>query len=389
MSRLTALVNARIFDGQDWHLDKALIIDGERINGLERADKISTEHYDCIDLTGLKLIPGLIDTQVNGGGGALLNDAPTVETLCTIGDAHRKLGTTSFLPTLISDDLDVVQATIAAVDAALEQGVPGVIGVHLEGPFLNPLRKGVHNDSKFKRIDEAAFCLLTSLKRGKTYITLAPECTTPEMIKRLSDAGIIVAAGHTAATYDETCLALKSGLKAFTHLFNAMTPMTSREPGVVGAALEDNNSWCGIIVDNYHVAPATLKVAIAAKAKGKTILVTDAMPTVGAVEKVFVLNGEKIYAKNGRCATANDTLAGSDLDMISAVRNTHTLLDLPLEEAIRMASCYPAEMLGLGQELGYLKPNYRANCITIDENFAVHHSWIDGKLKHYEQKFTD
>ncbi|MDN3639287.1 N-acetylglucosamine-6-phosphate deacetylase [Simiduia curdlanivorans] len=383
MQRLTALINATIFDGEHWHSDKALVLANDKIRALVPASGLEKANYELVDLTGLKLIPGLIDTQVNGGGGALLNDKPSVATLCTIGDAHRKLGTTSFLPTLISDDLSVVGATIKAVSEAMAKKVPGVIGVHLEGPFLNSLRKGVHNAEKFKVIDEQAFELLTSLKSGKTYVTLAPECTTPEMIKRLADAGVIVAAGHTAATYEETKLALDSGLKAFTHLFNAMTPLTSREPGVVGAALEDHHSWCGIIVDNYHVAPATLRVAIAAKAKGKMVLVTDAMPTVGASEKSFILNGEKIFAKDGRCATANDTLAGSDLDMIGAVKNTHELLGLALGEAIRMASTYPAEMLGMASELGQLKPDFRANCITIDDDFNVHHSWIDGQLVQY------
>ncbi|BFM11166.1 N-acetylglucosamine-6-phosphate deacetylase [Simiduia litorea] len=383
MQRLTALINAVIFDGDQWHSDKALLLANEKIHALVPLGDLDKTHYDLVDLTGLKLIPGLIDTQVNGGGGALLNDEPSVATLCTIGDAHRKLGTTSFLPTLISDDLAVVAAAIKAVTNALAEKIPGVIGVHLEGPFLNSLRKGVHNAEKFKVIDEPAFALLTSLKAGKTYVTLAPECTTPAMIKRLTSAGVIVAAGHTAATYEETKLALDHGLKAFTHLFNAMTPLTSREPGVVGAALEDPNSWCGIIVDNYHVAPATLKVAIAAKTKGKIVLVTDAMPTVGAREKSFTLNGEKIFAKDGRCATTNGTLAGSDLDMMSAVRNTHELLGVELGEAIRMASTYPADMLGLASELGQLKPNFRANCITIDDNFNVHHSWIDGQLIQY------
>ena len=383
MQRLSALINAKIFDGEQWHTDKTLLLAGQKIHALLPNDEVDRASCDLIDLTGLRLIPGLIDTQVNGGGGVLLNDSPTVKALCTIGDAHRKLGTTSFLPTLISDDLSIVDAAIKAVAQALAQQVPGVIGIHLEGPFLNSLRKGVHNAAKFKVIDEQAFELLTSLKAGKTYVTLAPECTTPEMIKRLANAGVIVSAGHTAATYEETKLALDHGLQAFTHLFNAMTPLTSREPGVVGAALEDTNSWCGIIVDNYHVASATLKVAIAAKAKGKMVLVTDAMPTVGCAEKSFTLNGETIFAKNGRCATANDSLAGSDLDMISAVKNTHQLLAIELGEAIRMASVYPAEMLGLGAELGYLKANYRANCITIDDNFQVQHSWIDGQLMQY------
>ena len=383
MEKQTALINARIFDGENWLSDTALIISGSKIQKLVSQASVDQHDFQIVDLNGLSLIPGLIDTQVNGGGGVLLNDAPTLETLCTIGDAHRKLGTTSFLPTLITDDLDVVKQTLATVDEALSLQIPGVIGVHLEGPFLNSDRKGVHDAAKFRTLDDTAFNLLNSLKHGVTYVTLAPECTTPDMIKRLADAGIIVAAGHTAASYAEIRQALDHGLKAFTHLFNAMTPLGSREPGVVGAALEDTESWCGIIVDNYHVHPSTLKIAIAAKARGKMLLVTDAMPTVGAVDKSLVLNGERLQAANGRCATSAGTLAGSDLDMLSAVKNTHQLLDLPLAEAIRMASLYPATLLGLEHQLGRLAPGFQADMIAIDEHFVLHHSWIAGKDKSY------
>lgn len=383
MAKAKALINARIFDGDGWLTDHALIYCGQNIEQIAPLSSIDTGDYDVTDLGGLRLLPGLIDTQVNGGGGALLNDAPTLETLCTIGDAHRKMGTTSFLPTLITDNLEVVEHTLATVSEALKTGVPGVIGVHLEGPFLNPARKGVHDASKMKMLDEAALALLTSMSEGVTYVTLAPECTTPEMIARLSAAGVVVAAGHTAADYTQIRTALDHGLKAFTHLFNAMTPMTSREPGVVGAALEDDRSWCGIIVDNYHVHPSTLKVAIAAKPKGKMILVTDAMPTVGATDKSFFLNGERIQAKEGRCATADGTLAGSDLDMLSAVKNTHRDLGLTLDEAIRMASVYPAAMLGLDHKLGKLAAGYQADMIAIDDQFTLHHSWIGGCEKRY------
>lgn len=378
----TALTGAHIFDGEQWLQDHALLLAGERIEALIPSDQVP-EGCTRVALDGLRLAPGLIDTQVNGGGGVLLNDQTTVEAICTIGDAHRALGTTSFLPTLISDDLAVVKSAIDAVDQAISANVPGVLGVHLEGPFLNPARKGVHNDAVFRQIDDDAIALLTSLKQGVTYVTLAPERTTPERIAQLAGAGVIVAAGHTAADYAQTRQALDAGLKAFTHLFNAMTPMTSREPGVVGAALEDEHSWCGIIVDKYHVDPATLRVALKAKARGKMILVTDAMPTVGAAEKRFVLNGETIVAEHGRCATANGTLAGSDLDMIGAVKNTHELLCVELGEALRMASAYPAAMLGLDHTLGYLRPGYQADLIAFDARFHVSHSWIKGQLRSF------
>lgn len=375
---ISALVNGRIFTGEAWFDDHALIIDGDRIRDLVPLAALPADITRC-DLGGRMLLPGLFDTQVNGGGGALFNDAPSVATLRTIAAAHRQYGTTALLPTLISDDLAVVEKAIAAVEQAINEKVPGIVGIHLEGPFLNPARKGVHNAEKFRTINEAAFNLLTSLKVGKTLVTLAPELTTPEIIRRLADAGVTVAAGHSAADYAQTRAALAAGLSSFTHLFNAMTPFTSREPGMVGAALEDAESYCGIIVDGYHVHPATLKVAVAAKPKGRMVLVTDAMPTVGAANKEFILNGEVIRSENGRCATATGTLAGSDLDMLSAVRNSVALLGLELSEAVRMASVYPAAMMGLENELGSLKPGYKANMILVDDELNLLNSWIDGQ----------
>lgn len=372
-----ALVNAAIFTGENWLSEHAIVIDGDVITHVCALPELA-KNIPQINLRGYRLLPGLVDTQVNGGGGLLFNDAPTVTTLRAMAAAHRRFGTTGFLPTLISDDLVIVEQAIAAVRQAIKEKVSGILGIHLEGPFLNPARKGVHNAEKFRALDDDAVALLSSLKTGKTLVTLAPELTTPAMIQKLCAAGVIVAAGHSAATYRETRTALNAGLSSFTHLFNAMTPLSSREPGVVGAALEDAESWCGIIVDGHHVHPASLKIAIAAKAQGKMILVTDAMPSVGAEEKSFRLNGEFIQAKNGRCATADGTLAGSDLDMLGAVRNSVELLKLPLEEAVRMASQYPAAMLGLQQELGAIKPGFKANIIAVDQALKLHRSWING-----------
>ncbi len=372
-----ALINAELFTGEQWQEGQALLLEGERIRALVANEEVPGD-AERIDLAGTRLVPGLLDTQVNGGGGVLFNDAPTVDTLEQIGRAHARFGTTGFLPTLISDDLEVVERAVEAVRQAMARKVPGVLGIHLEGPFLNPERKGVHDDKKFRRLTPEAVELLSSLEVGFTLVTLAPERTTPEMIRQLTERGVMVAAGHTAADYEQTRTALAAGLRSFTHLFNAMTPMTSREPGVVGAALEDENSWCGLIVDGYHVHATTLKVAIAAKARGKMVLVTDAMPTVGADDKQFTLKGEVIRAENGRCATADGTLAGSDLDMLAAVRNSVSQLNLPLAEGLRMASLYPAQMLGLDHELGRLAPGYRASLLAVDEALNLRASWIDG-----------
>jgi N-acetylglucosamine-6-phosphate deacetylase len=373
----TALINGKVFTGDEWLTNQAVIIEGEHIADICAAEQLPANVSQTIDLQGQRLIPGLIDTQVNGGGGVLLNQATTPQALAVMGAAHRRFGTTGFYPTLISDDLEVVAQAIAAVEQAIAQKIPGVLGIHLEGPFLNPERKGVHNADKFKIIDEAAFTLLTSLKSGKTLITIAPELTTPEMIRRLADAGVVVAAGHSAANYEQTRIALNAGVTAFTHLFNAMTPFTSREPGMVGAALEDKTSWCGIIADGFHVHPAAIKVAHQAKAAGKMVLVTDAMPSVGAEDKSFNLYGEHIFYNDGKLTTASGTLAGSDLDMLAAVRNTIQMAGIDADEAIRMASAYPAAMMGETQ-LGAIKPGFIASMILIDENYQLIHSWING-----------
>jgi N-acetylglucosamine-6-phosphate deacetylase len=331
-----------------------------------------------IDLGGGLLLPGFIDVQVNGGGGLLFNDARDIEAIRRIGAAHRRFGTTGFLPTLISDDLGIVEEAMRAVDAAIEAGVPGVLGIHVEGPFLNEARKGVHDPSKFRELDLAGIRLLTSLKRGRTLVTLAPEMTTPGFIDKLAAAGVIVCAGHTDASYGEIRAALDHGLAGFTHLFNAMSQMTSRRPGTVGAALEDPESWCGIIVDGQHVDPAVLRIALRCKRRDRFMLVTDAMPSVGTEHKQFSLQGRPISVEGAACVDEEGNLAGSDMDMAGAVQNAVAMLGLALPEAVRMATLHPAEFLGLGNELGRIAPGMRANLVLADDRLDVQETWIDG-----------
>jgi len=372
-----ALLNARVLLDDGFADDSAVLVEAGRIAGIVPANDPRVADADRVDLEGGFLLPGFIDCQVNGGGGVLFNDAPTVETIAAIGAAHRRYGTTGFLPTLISDDFAVMRAAIAAVDAAIEQGVPGVIGIHLEGPFLAPERQGAHDANKFVVPDEAAIELAASLRHGRTLLTLAPDRVSPDAIRALVARGVIVAAGHTAATYEQTRAALDAGVTGFTHLYNAMTPLTGRAPGVVGAALEDANSWCGIIVDNFHAHPASFRVALAAKPRGKLFLVTDAMPPVGAASPEFSLYGQAITVENGRCVNAAGSLAGSALDMTSAVRNTVQSLGLPLHEAARMAATYPAQFLGLSDR-GRIATRQRADFVVLDPNLALKQVIIGG-----------
>ena len=333
---------------------------------------------DLIDLDGGYLVPGFIDAQVNGGGVVLFNNDTSVDAINAIGRAHRRFGTTGFLPTLISDDAAVMQRAITATRDAIEQGVPGVLGIHLEGPYIAPERKGTHNADTFRVPDAAEIEMATALDNGVTLITLAPEQVPADTIRAMVARGAKVAAGHTAASYEQARAGLDAGISGFTHLYNAMTPLQGREPGVVGAALEDPHSWCGVIVDGVHVHPASLRVALAAKPRGKVVLVTDAMPMVGSDDPSFNLYGETIVAKDGVVRNAAGSLAGSALDMASAVRNTVQMLGLPLEEAARMASTYPAQFLGLGDRLGRIAPGYRADLVLLDEALQVRETWIGG-----------
>ena len=376
-----ALVNGRVLGDNGILHDRAVLLEGNRIVDVIPQDDPRCKRAVRHDLGGHLLLPGFLDTQVNGGGGVLFNAEPTIDAIREIGNAHRRFGTTGFLPTLISDDLHVVADGLAAVRAAIDAGVPGVLGIHIEGPYLNVVRKGVHNSAKLRGLDEGAIGLLTSLRGGKTLVTLAPEMTTPDIISKLTAAGVVVSAGHTNATYDEIRTALRHGLTGFTHLFNAMSQLTGREPGVVGAALDDPDSWCGIIVDGRHVNPTVLRIALRCKRHDRFMLVTDAMPSVGAAEKSFSLQGRMISVEDGVLVDENGTLAGSDTDMASTVRNAVELLGVDLPEAIRMASQYPAEFLGLGGELGRIAPGYRANLVLADDNVDVKATWIDGRVQ--------
>jgi N-acetylglucosamine-6-phosphate deacetylase len=377
----TALVNGRVLTGHGFAKGLAVLLDETRIVDVAATTDTRVAKSQKFDLGGHMLAPGFIDCQVNGGGGAVFNDSPTVETIRRIAEAHRQFGTTGLLPTLISDDTDVTRAAIDAVAAAIEQRVSGVLGIHLEGPYLSPQRKGIHNAGKFHTPDATDIELVGSLRAGKTLLTLAPEQVTDVMLKELIARGVVVAAGHTAASYERTRAALDAGLRGFTHLFNAMSPLQSREPGVVGAALEDPASWCGIIVDGHHVHPAALRVALAAKPNGKVFLVTDAMPPVGSTRNSFQLNGETITCGDGICTNAQGVLAGSALDMAAAVRNAVAMLHIPLVEALRMASAYPAAFLGLERSRGHIAAGYAADLVLLDDDVNVRATWIGGTVQ--------
>ena len=376
----SVLRNARILTADGFRDDLAVVIEDGRIAALvsDAAPQLGSA-AEQVDLGGGWLLPGFIDAQVNGGGGVLFNNTPDVESLRTLAAAHRRFGTTALLPTLISDDAEVMRTAIDATRAAIEQGVPGVIGIHLEGPYIAPARKGTHDANKFRVPDADEIAMAASLDNGVTLLTLAPERVPLDSIRALVERGVIVAAGHTAATYEEARAGLDAGIRGFTHLYNAMSPLTGREPGAVGAALEDRESWIGIIADGVHVHPGSLRVALAAKPPGKVMLVTDAMSPVGADSPSFELYGEVITVVDGVVRNAAGALAGSALDMATAVRNAVNLLGLPLDEAARMASRYPAQFLNVDDRLGEIAEGYQADLVLLDDALQVRATWISGQ----------
>jgi N-acetylglucosamine-6-phosphate deacetylase len=369
-----ALINGQVLVDGAIVSGRVVVIEGGRIAAVA-ADAPSGS--ELVDLGGGILAPGFIDTQVNGGGDRLFNDDPSVETIAAIGAAHRAFGTTGFLPTLISDDAAKIEAAMDAVRSAISAGVPGALGIHVEGPFLNPERKGIHDGAKLRQISDADIAMLSRPTGGRTMVTLAPERVPREAIRALADAGVIVSAGHTQANADQIGQALADGVTGFTHLFNAMAQITPREPGTVGAALGDGGSWCGIIVDGHHVDPRVLRLAMRATPLRRFMLVTDAMPSVGG-RKSFVLNGQPIGVVDGKCTNADGTIAGSDLDMASAVRSAVDMLGVELADALAMASANPAAFLGLVEELGRIAAGCRADLVLLDDRLNAVETWIGG-----------
>ena len=374
---ITYFSNAQIATPDGQITTGTLTCEGETITAIGGAAPTGAR---VIDVQSGYLLPGFIDTQVNGGGGVLFNDETTAEGIAAIGKAHRAYGTTAYLPTLISDELEVIDAAMRATEDAIAKGVPGVLGIHIEGPFISTQRKGIHNPEMFRTLDAESKALLKSLKRGKTLVTLAPENCTPEDIAELAAAGVILAAGHTNATYETTVAALKAGVTGFTHLFNAMSPFTHRAPGVVGAALEDQTSYSGLIADGHHVDWAALRIALRTRPIDRFMLVTDAMPTVGSATKTFVLNGQTIIVRDGVCMGPDGTLAGSDLDMATAVRNAVEHVGVSLGDAAIMATTAPANFLGLSASRGSLAVGQRADIVWLDKGLQVKGTFIGARL---------
>lgn len=381
MSPYLALTHARIFDGDVWHDDSALLVEDGRIKAISPANEMpaGVRQVDC---KGSVVVPGFIDLQVNGGGGVMLNDEQTVEGITQICSSHAQFGTTALLATLITDTREITAAAIAAGREAKARNVPGFLGLHLEGPHLSVARKGTHHPGLIRPMEQADLDGLLALRGVFDAImtTVAPENTTEDQVRQLADAGFVVSLGHTNASYETAERYVAAGAKTATHLFNAMSPLENRTPGLVGAAINLGALSCGLIADGFHVHPAAMNIAINAKqGPGKIFIVTDAMSTIGTDLPGFMLNGRQIFRKDGRLTLADGTLAGADIDMLSSVLFVHRELGLTFEEAVRMASINPAEAMGVADRKGRLQSGFDADFVVLTEDYRMKGTWIGGE----------
>ncbi|KKO49615.1 N-acetylglucosamine 6-phosphate deacetylase [Arsukibacterium sp. MJ3] len=366
---LQSIAVAKLFDGNSWHSNVELSWQNGMILTLKPANG---------PVQAGILVPGFIDLQVNGGGGMLFNTAPVLETLQTMTQAHCRFGTTAMLPTVITDALTIMQRAADVIAMALTKGLPGIIGIHFEGPHLAVPKKGVHPAEHIRPISAGELALYQRTDLGIKLITVAPENVTPAQIQQLVAAGMRVWLGHSDADAATVSMALAAGASGFTHLYNAMSPLTSREPGMVGVALTDNASWCGIILDGLHVHPTAAKLALAAKPKGKVLLVTDAMAPVGTNDTEFAFFSGRVVRDGNKLTNEAGVLAGSVLDMAGAVRYAIEVLAVEPAEALRMAALYPAQALGCADKLGKLGGGYQADMLLLNHAYQVQQSWIAG-----------
>ena len=373
-----AVLAGRVFDGHRWHTDAAVLVREGRVAGIDSWGQVPPQWPQRRLPPGAILAPGFIDLQVNGGGGVLLNDQPTADGMRAIAKAHRRFGTTACLPTLITDTREQMRSAIAAAGQAA--GRDGILGLHLEGPFISPRRPGVHRPDRIARATAADLDELRALAgAGRSLVTLAPECVPAGFVRALTSAGVRVSIGHSEASAALVMQAADDGATGVTHLFNAMPPLSGREPGIVGTALSERRLTAGLIVDGIHVDAVSIRAAFAAKRAEGIALVTDAMPTVGTNLNSFQLVGRTIRLANGRLTTEQGTLGGAHLDMASAVRNAVRLAQIPLEDALRSASLTPARFLGMDNERGTLVAGARADLVALTEDLGVIATWIGGR----------
>jgi len=372
---MMSIAAARVFDGITMHARMSVEIEAGTVTALRPGAGTHDLPPDWL------LAPGFVDLQVNGAtdllfNDLLFNDAPATDALAAIAAALARLGTTSMLPTLISAHETIARALAATADA-IRAGVAGVLGTHIEGPFINPARRGVHPARAIVPIREEDVALLVRPHPGIVAVTLAPECIEAGQLDQLV-RGPVVFAGHSEATWEQADRALEQGVVGFTHLFNAMSQFGSRAPGCVGAALAHARACAGIICDGLHVHPASVRAAFRAMGPDRLFLVSDCMPTVGGTAGRFTWDGESIVLSNGRLARADGTLAGAHVTMAECVERAVRLCGIPLADALRMATATPARHAG-ATRVGRLAPGCRADLVALDEALRVQAVWQGGR----------
>ena len=372
-----ALTGAIIFTGETFVENHALLVQGDTILDLCPASRIPDGFQPIVVDHGI-LTAGYVDCQVNGGGNVLLNNTPTAEGVLRIAAAHRKTGTTSLLPTCITDTPDKIKAAMNAV-AAARRADPSILGFHLEGPYINEAYQGTHNAAFVRPLTQADLALYHPVEDGVFLLTLAPEKASPAQIKQLVAQGVIVSMGHSNASSEEIYAALEAGASAATHLFNRMPPITSRQPSLSGIALDRADCWAGIIADNAHLAPELVRLAVRAKQGDRLFMVSDTAAPAGADEpQPFDWNGIKVFPRDKVCVNENGALAGALLTLGQCVPVAIRDIRLDPAQVLRMASTIPAAFLGQGKSLGKLLPTYKADILALDHSFKTTRVWKSG-----------
>ncbi|MBB6520019.1 N-acetylglucosamine-6-phosphate deacetylase [Pseudoteredinibacter isoporae] len=377
---IRAILCRQIFDGEQRHHNAALLIAGHKILAIKPQSELSGDEI-IVDLGDRLLAPGLIDIQVNGGGDVLFNKQPNLDGLKQIANAHLSLGTSRIMPTIISDEQSIRQQAADAVQQARNEQLSGILGLHLEGPFFARSKRGAHKEEFIRRLEsDDAEALKKIAQKLLLMVTLAPEAVPANTLQELAQQNIHVWAGHSNASYEQAVAALEEGVCGFTHLFNAMSSIQARDPGLLGAALEDQHSYCGLIADGHHVHPSNIRLLLRSKSKGKVVLVSDAMATVGGHKNTFDLYEETLSVQGSILINGEGNLAGSAIALIDAIHFLREQDIVSLDEALRMASLYPAQSLGLEHKLGYLKAGYEADFICLENDLQVYASSCAGNI---------
>ena len=378
------LKNCRIFDGNSFIKDTAVLIEKDKIvKTLSESELSNYTDTEMLDLNNAVLSPGFIDLQLNGCGGVLFNDDISRKTLEIMNETNQKYGCTSFLPTLITSPDEKIIKSLELIDNMPDMEDIGVLGLHIEGPNISLEKKGIHNPAYIRVLsDDMVDRIASSGNKTVKIITMAPEKAEPRHLEKLKNAKIHVSIGHTFAKYTE-CETKKDYFKNATHLFNAMTEFGSREPGVVGFIFDKKDIYAGIIADGFHCDYASIRVAHGVL-KDKLYLVTDAVSPAGTDMKEFIFEGKRVFHENGKCFGEDGTLGGSALVMNDGVRNLVKHVGLPVEEALRMATSYPAKAISSEDRYGYVKSGYIADFAILNDDFDVLGIVAKGKYKKFD-----